>query len=67
MDIVKMDKEVVLEALNLDFKDVEDALQYYSANESGEIKINLTRSIRDYRKSDLAILTPEIYLKSKGI
>jgi predicted nucleic acid-binding protein len=67
IDIVKMDKEVVHGALNSDFKDFEDALQHYSANENGEIKIILTRNIRDYRKSDLAILTPELYLKGKGI
>lgn len=61
-----MDKEVVLGALNSDFKDFEDALQNFSAMENGEIKIILTRNIKDYRKSDLAILTPETYLKGKA-
>jgi hypothetical protein len=34
--------------------------------ESGEIKIILTRNIKDFRKSKLAILTPETYLKGKA-
>lgn len=65
VNIAKMDKEVVLGALNSDFKDFEDALQNFSAIENGEIKIILTRNIKDYKKSDLAIFTPETYLKGK--
>jgi predicted nucleic acid-binding protein len=66
IDIVKMDKEVVLGALNSEFKDFEDALQNFAAIENGKIKIILTRNIKDYRKSDIAILTPETYLKGKA-
>jgi len=61
--IIKIDKEVVLNALNSDFKDFEDALQNFSAVENGKIKIILTRNIKDFSKSELAVLTPETYLK----
>ena len=64
--IVKMDKEVVFGALNSNFKDFEDALQNFSAIENREIKIILTRNIKDFKKSKLAILTPETYLKGKA-
>lgn len=63
IDIVKMDKNVVLNSLNSDFKDFEDALQNFSAVENGKIKIILTRNIKDFKKSTLAVLTPETYLK----
>ena len=63
ISIIKMDKEAVLNALNSDFKDFEDALQNYSAIEYGSIKIILTRNVKDFKKSELAILTPETYLK----
>jgi predicted nucleic acid-binding protein len=66
IDIVKMDKEVVFGALNSNFKDFEDALQNFSAIENREIKIILTRNIKDFKKSKLAILTPETYLKGKA-
>ena len=65
IDIVKMDKKAVLQALNSDFKDFEDALQNFSAIDNGQIKIILTRNIKDFKKSELAILTPETYLKGK--
>lgn len=63
IDVLKMDKVIVIEALNSNFKDFEDALQNFSAIQNGEIKAILTRNIKDYKKSDLAVFTPEIYLK----
>lgn len=66
IDIVEMDKDVVINALNSEFKDFEDALQNFSAVENGQIKIILTRNIKDFKKSDLAVLTPETYLKGKA-
>ena len=65
IDIAQMDKTVVLNALNSQFKDFEDALQNFSAIEEGKIKVILTRNIRDFKKSTLAIMTPETYLKGK--
>ena len=62
-----MDRNVVINALNSDFKDFEDALQNFSAIENEEIKVILTRNIKDFKKSELAILTPETYLKGKSI
>lgn len=66
IDITLMDKEVVLNALNAKFRDFEDALQNFSAIENGEIKIILTRNVKDYKKSKLAIFTPETYLKGRA-
>lgn len=66
IDVIKMDKNAVLNALNSEFKDFEDALQNFSAIENGEIKIILTRNLKDFKKSELAVFTPETYLKGKG-
>lgn len=66
IEIIEMDKDVVLDALNSEFKDFEDALQNFSAVQIGKINIILTRNIKDFKKSDLAILTPETYLKGKA-
>jgi len=65
IEIIKMDKNTVINALNSEFKDFEDALQNFSAIENGGIKVILTRNIKDFKKSELAILTPETYLKGK--
>jgi predicted nucleic acid-binding protein len=66
IEIIKMDKHAVLNALNSEFKDFEDALQNFSAIENGKINVILTRNIKDFKKSELAILTPETYLKGKA-
>ena len=64
IDIIKTDKDTVLDALNSDFKDFEDALQNFSAQNSEEIKVIITRNIKDYKTSNLSVMTPETYLKS---
>lgn len=63
LDVLNMNKEIVLDSLNSPFKDFEDALQNYSAVKSGKISVILTRNIKDYKKSELAVMTPETYLK----
>lgn len=64
LDIVTTDKTTVLNALNSEFKDFEDALQNFSAEKNKEIKIIITRNIKDYKSSNLSIMQPEIYLKT---
>ena len=48
-------------ASNSKFKDFEDAIQNYCAEESGH-QIIITRNTKDYKESDLSILTPKEYL-----
>ncbi len=66
IEVIKIDKEVIYGALNSGFKDFEDALQNFAAIEYGEIEIILTRNIKDFKKSKLAVLTPETYLHGKA-
>lgn len=65
IDVIQMDKNVVVNALNSSFKDFEDALQNFSAVENRKIKIILTRNTKDFSKSELAVITPETYIKGK--
>ena len=48
-EIAVMDKEVVTQALNSDFKDFEDALQNYSAETHKEIDLIITRNTKDFK------------------
>ena len=64
MDVLSMDKDIVLQALGSGFKDFEDALQNFSAIKSGFIDVILTRNVKDYSKSDTGVLTPGSYLKT---
>ena len=65
IEITTMNKQSVLDALNSEFKDFEDALQHFSAIDNGMIKIILTRNLKDFKKSQLAVFTPETYLKGR--
>lgn len=64
LDVITTDKSSVIEALESNFKDFEDALQNFSAQHDDEISIIITRNIKDYKTSELSIMQPEIYLKS---
>lgn len=63
LDILPMDRNVVMQAIDSGFGDFEDALQNYSALEYGKIDVVITRNVKDYRKSSLGVFTPEHFLK----
>ena len=65
LEIIGLSKITVMKALESDFGDFEDALQNYAAL-SENIKIIITRNTKDYRSSELAVMTPDQYLKSIG-
>lgn len=63
IDVLQMDKEIILEALNSKFKDFEDALQNFSAVKSGNIDAIITQNIKDFTNSKIGVLTPANFLK----
>ncbi len=63
VNVLTTDKQTVLEALNSKFKDFEDALQNFSAENKNEINVIITRNTKDYKASNLSVMTPETYLK----
>lgn len=67
VDIAIIDRKSVLNALNSEFKDFEDALQNYSNIPEKQIDVIITRNIKDYKTSKLSVMTPETYLKSLNI
>lgn len=67
LDVLIIDKAVVLLALNSEFKDFEDALQNYSAEKELDIDCIITRNTRDYRKSKLMVMLPDDFIKTLDI
>ncbi|MFD1631146.1 PIN domain-containing protein [Pseudopedobacter beijingensis] len=61
LDIAIINRKTVLEALNSNFK---DALQNFSGKKEEEVKVIVTRNIKDYKTRSLSVMTPEIYLKT---
>ena len=60
--VISFDSKVFDMALNSDFKDFEDAIQYYSAIES-DIDIIITRNLKDFKKSELPVMTGLQFIK----
>ncbi len=64
VSIVELSGKVVKLALNDDnFSDFEDGLQYYSAIDN-DMEIIITRNQKDFKHSQLPILSADEYLKS---
>lgn len=63
LNVLKMDKSTIEKALNSDFKDFEDALQNFAAENYGEIEAIITRNVKDYKRSEIGVLTPESFVK----
>lgn len=63
MGICITDKTAILNSLNSNFKDFEDAVQYFSALEAG-INIILTRNEKDFKQAKrITILNPASFVK----
>lgn len=66
LHVIDSSESVIDKALNSDFSDFEDAVQYYTALEH-EIPVILTRNIRDYKKASVIVQTPETFLVTKQL
>jgi predicted nucleic acid-binding protein len=61
--ICAMDEEIIDKGLNSDFKDFEDALQYFCALKSN-CDVLITRNSADFKTAQIPIMTTEQYLAS---
>ena len=60
-ETTSVNKETVEKALASEYKDLEDALQYYSAKEA-KADVIVTRNVKDFVKHDIPVITPKEYL-----
>lgn len=61
-DITIIDKETILTSIDSGFSDFEDALQNYSAENHVTVSIIITRNSKDFKKSNLAVMSPKEFL-----
>ncbi len=62
-EVAVMNESILEKALNSDFEDFEDALQYFCALDA-KCDIIITRNPKDFKHSLLPIMSAEEYLKS---
>ncbi|GAA3978286.1 type II toxin-antitoxin system VapC family toxin [Mucilaginibacter dorajii] len=63
-EIVDVTDNVIRQSLKTDFKDYEDAIQYYCALSISATNFIVTRNTKDFKKSTLPVLTPAEALKA---
>ena len=63
VETMDVTKKIIFNALKSDFSDFEDAIQYYTASSNNRIEAIITRDTKDYRKSEIAIFSPDEVLK----
>jgi predicted nucleic acid-binding protein len=63
---VPIHAQTISAALESDFKDFEDGIQYHAALENGDIEYFITRNIKDYKNAEIQVLTPQHFLTLHG-
>lgn len=64
VNVLPLNEKIIDLSLNSDFKDFEDAIQYYTALENN-LEIIVTRNLKDFKLSKIPVMTAEAYLAMK--
>ena len=63
LTILKVDQHIIKYAIASGFPDFEDSIQYNCALDYKKIDVLITRNIKDYKGSQIPVMTPADYLK----
>jgi predicted nucleic acid-binding protein len=63
LTILKVDQQIIKLAIASEFPDFEDSIQYNCALDYKKIDVLITRNIKDYKGSQIPVMTPAVYLK----
>ena len=66
LHVIDSSEKVLDLALNSNFNDFEDAIQYYTALNADILTI-ITRNLKDYKAADILVQTPEMFLVTNGL
>jgi len=64
VNVLPVNEKILDLALNSNFKDFEDAIQYYTALENS-LEIIITRNLKDFKFSKIPVMTADTYLGMK--
>ena len=64
-EVIGTTKTEIIQALKNDFSDYEDSVQYSSALTINGLDAIITRNVKDFRNSSIAVMTPLSFLKLK--
>jgi predicted nucleic acid-binding protein len=61
VNVTSLTEKIIDLALNSEFEDFEDAIQYFSALQN-DIEILLTRNLKDFKKAQISVLTAQDFI-----
>jgi predicted nucleic acid-binding protein len=64
VSILKVEEQTIKSAILSGFPDFEDSIQYFCAIEFKKVDVIITRNTKDYKNSDIPIMTPGDFLKT---
>ena len=64
LTILKVDQQTIKDAIVSGFSDFEDSIQYNCALDYKKIDVIITRNTKDYKNSEIPVMTPADYLKT---
>lgn len=59
VEIIAIDGTILKKAMASDFKDFEDAIQSFAAESIAEVEVIVTRNLKNFKKSNLPVFSPE--------
>lgn len=66
LQVCSIERKTIEMALLSHFNDFEDALQYSSVHSGRSADVIITRNIKDFKNSDIPVLTPKTFLTLKS-
>lgn len=64
LSLLKVDGQIIRNAINSGFPDFEDSIQYFCASGFKKIEVIITGNTGDYKNSELPVMTPGDFLKT---
>ena len=64
LTILKVDQQTIKDAIASGFSDFEDSIQYNCAHDYKKIDVLITRNTKDYKNSEIPVMTPADFLKT---
>jgi len=63
LTILKVDQQTIKDAISSGFTDFEDSIQYNCARDCKKIDVLITRNVKDFKNTEIPVMTPADYLK----
>ena len=63
---VSIHDQTISAALESGFKDFEDGIQYHAAIEAGNVDCFITRNLKDFKQSEIQVMSPQHFLTLYG-